>query len=110
MAYQNGKVQAKRIARKLGEASFDLEMLRDGLFDMDFANVDEWSEMLEQLVDLRAEVAMACQLAQDTLAALQGDPPMASLPTEQVTNPFAAKNPQVVAPEKTAPKEKHKGG
>jgi len=90
--------------------SFDKELLRDGLFDMDPANVEEWEDLLASLVDLQNQIATEVTLAQETVTALKGQGTVAISPSEQVTNPFAAKNPQVVAPDKNAPREKHKGG
>jgi len=110
MSYDNGKMQAKRIMRKLGEASFDLEMLRDWIFDMDYSSLDEWQEMSETLVDLRAEVQGACDLADAAIAALKADPPQPPGPSEQVANPFAPKHPQAATQEKNNPKDKAKGG
>jgi len=108
--YKNGKLQAKRIARKLGEASFDLEVARDWLFDMDYNNVEQWEEAVATLNELRAEVAMACDLAESALSAVKDDPAPNPPTGEQVTNPFAAKNPQTVSGDKNQPRDKAKGG
>jgi hypothetical protein len=106
--YKNGKLQAKRITRKLGEASFDLEVLRDWLFDMDFASVEQWEEALATIEELLGEVSMARDMAVDTVAALKNDPPIQTTGQGNMTAEYMAKNPPPSPTAPETPKDKGK--
>jgi len=110
MAYRNGGKQAKRIARKLGEANFDGEILRDFMLDIDYNQVEEWDEVIGDLDCVLYALTSAKELAVAARDALKSDPPVQGDTVGTGANPFAQKKTETPGDAKNAMKGSQKGG
>jgi len=102
MAYRNGGHQVKRIGRKLGEVSFDVEALREYLRGLDYNQAEEWEQVIGEINTAIAYLTGAKELAESTLKALKDDPlngdtPKPTKPADSEApnpaNPFAKPKP-----------------
>jgi len=106
--YEAGRKTSKRIQRKLGEASFDLEVARNTLIDMDYASADCWQDVWADLEEVLVALNEACKLAKDAAGKMPEGTVEEYTDSGLPNNPFAVKKPDPAPPAEKPAEGKHK--